>query len=349
MNWLKADVPDQIKTDEMVYLPFLQWHHGTGLGVGVIANGGWLLDEDRALTAPSDAPLIKTRWGQAYAFPSVQVAVLATRTTWYIGQNNEAQQVSGYQPGAWSRLHVLAYVAELTDIMILTLRSTAARDLSRGLRNYSKGPLAYAQKLKPGMPPCAFWLIIQAGRQQQAGAGQKSTVTPPELLLPDPESVAIEAWLENNFVGEELLNEFAAMTPMIREFKEQASQPNSNNDQMSPLYAHDQQMPSYVHDQQMPPYVHDQQMPPYVNDQQSSPDDWLEDDLSTETISPSVEVLPRKNSKVQPSPTMFWTYAHSLHLGDDDQVKQTANNTQKNHDWAGAVDWLRSYSKKLTT
>lgn len=216
-NWQSASIPTALATYAPTW-PYIQWHHGLGLGDGVLADGGFLVDAAKYPGLP--LPAIKARWGKAYAAGSLSIAVLATKVTWHRGQNKDAEEIERYEEGAWSRLHILAYVAEIQRTAVITLRSSAAQDFNRGLRAYRNGPLVLARSHNPTMPECAFWLTVTPGPQAKRGNANTASVTPPTLLLPAVgDAQAAADWLDHNFVGQELLAHFAQLGPEIAYFK----------------------------------------------------------------------------------------------------------------------------------
>lgn len=216
-NWKSAPIPTALATYAPTW-PYIQWHHGLAIGEGVLADGGFLVDAAKYPGLP--LPTVKVRWGKAYAAGSLSVAVLVTKVTWHKGQNKDAEELLAYEEGAWSRLHILAYVAELERTAVITLRSSAAQDFNRELRAFRNGPLALARQHNPTLPECAFWLTIQPGPQAKRGSANTANVTPPTVLLPAPGDLqAAGDWLDMNFVGEELLAHFAQLGVELAYFK----------------------------------------------------------------------------------------------------------------------------------
>lgn len=206
--WATATVPSSLQSFAPTWV-YLQWHHGTGMGAGVLADGGFLLDQSKYPDLPATWPTVKTRWGKAWAIDSLTFAVLATKTTWHTGQNTDPVDVPQYTPGAWSRLHILAYIGELERTAVLTLRSSASQDLGRALRRYIHGPLAAARRFRADLPACAFWLTVVPDARQQRGRNNKAEVTPPTIVLPGQEPEEVAAWLNANFIGQDLLDMLA--------------------------------------------------------------------------------------------------------------------------------------------
>jgi hypothetical protein len=224
-TWKTARTDPRLNTGRQNGWLYVQWHHGTDSRKDALPEGGWEIERAKYPGLSLPLPTGQVLHGQAklldcWVAESLTVAALATRTTWYLGRTGEAQELSAYQPGAWSRFHVLAYVADMERLAVLTLRSAASQILGQQLRLYGRGVLALAQRAAPDLPPAAFWLTIRPGPVERRGEpGNASAVTLPLIGLPDPaDEAAVTAWLDANFVGQELLDRFAELLPEIERF-----------------------------------------------------------------------------------------------------------------------------------
>ena len=225
-TWKTAHTDPRLNTGRPNGWLYVQWHHGTDSRKDALPEGGWEIERAKYPGLQLPLPTGHVLHGQAklldcWVAESLTVAALATRTTWYLGRSGEARELAAYEPGAWSRFHVLAYVADMERLAVLTLRSSAAQALGQQLRLYGRGVLALAQREAPDLPPSAFWLTIRPGPVERRGeAGNASAVTLPLIGLPDTANeAAVTAWLDANFVGQELLDRFAELLPEIERFR----------------------------------------------------------------------------------------------------------------------------------
>lgn len=217
---------------------YIQWHHGTDQRSDPLPDGGWLIEQAKYPDRNFSLATGRVRFGDAWIAERLSLAFLATKTRWFVGtRGGDVTEVAKYQEGAWSKLHCLVYVQEVDDVAVLTLAGSASRDLGRQLRAYAAGPLAVARRSVPAMPPSGFWNSVGPGPAYLAGSSQTSRVTPPILNLPGalPSSPTkaqiaewaagldadeVSEWLNLRYVGQALLDRFAALLPEVDRFRQ---------------------------------------------------------------------------------------------------------------------------------
>lgn len=231
MSYRTAQVPATIRDEAEDRPLYLQWHHGTDARNDALADGGWECEVAKypGLTLPLPKGQVKHGEGsiQAWHAATLSVAVLAQDTRWFTGPSANAVEVRSYVSGAWSRMRLLVWVAEIEKPAILTLRASAAGALGRGLKAFRNGPLALARRDVPGLPLAAFWLDISAGPRERKGEGSNTGwVTLPVITMPDEDADddAIRDWLDRRYVGDDLLALFARL-PELAQFKRRMAQP----------------------------------------------------------------------------------------------------------------------------
>lgn len=230
-DWRTAQPDPRLDTSQPNGWLYIQWHHGTDSRKDDLPEGGWEIEQARypGLALPLHTGGVLHGGGRlitAWTTESLTIAVLATRTTWYIGKGKEAKEIPAYQPGAWSKLHILAWVGDVGRLAVLTMHASASQALANQLRTYANTILALAKRSVPTLPPSAFWLTIRPGPPQKRGRpGETSVVTPPTIDLPADDS-QIQDWMDNNFVGQDNLDKFAKLLPEITRFRQPKTAPN---------------------------------------------------------------------------------------------------------------------------
>lgn len=231
MSYRTATIPTAMKDESDARPLYFQWHHGTDARNDALADGGWEAECAKypGLVLPLPKGQVKHNEKTILAWHAsvLSVAVLAQETRWFTGPSANAVEVRTYQAGAWSRMRLLVWVQEIDKPAVLTLRASAAGALGRGLKALRNGPLALAQRDVPGLPLAAFWLDISAGPREKRGEGSNTGwVTLPVISLPDEDADddAIRAWLDNRYVGDDLLALFARL-PELAQFKQRMAQP----------------------------------------------------------------------------------------------------------------------------
>ena len=225
-TWKNARADTRLNTSRQNGWLYVQWHHGTDSRKDALPEGGWEIEKAKYPGLQLALPSGRVLHGNAklldcWVAENLTIATLATRTTWYLGRTGEAREIPSYAPGAWSRFHVLAYVADVERLAVLTLRAAASQALGQQLRLYASSVLTKAQRDVPDLPPSAFWLTIYPGPAESRGeVGNASVITPPLIRLPDPgDEAAVTEWLDANFVGQDLLDRFAQFLPEIERFR----------------------------------------------------------------------------------------------------------------------------------
>lgn len=221
---------------------YIQWHHGTDSRNDALPDGGWEIERKKYqgfnLPLKTGAVLHGNGTVDCWVAQSLTLAIIDSRLTWYMDDPNQrdrsfAPALPAYKPGAWSRLRVLCWVAEIDRLAVLTMRGAASQDFIAGVNAYKAGPLALARLENPDLPVAAFWLTVIPGERTKRGtSGSASFVTPPVFILPQTEDQReVSGWLEANYVGQEMLDRFAQAEPLIRQFRQAqpvASQPAEN-------------------------------------------------------------------------------------------------------------------------
>ena len=175
-TWKTARADTRLNTSRQNGWLYVQWHHGTDSRKDALPEGGWEIEKAKYPGLQLALPSGRVLHGNAklldcWVAENLTVATLATRTTWYLGRTGEAREIPSYAPGAWSRFHVLAYVADIERLAVLTLRAAASQVLGQQLRLYGSSVLTKAQRDAPDLPPSAFWLtsLPRAGREPRRG------------------------------------------------------------------------------------------------------------------------------------------------------------------------------------
>jgi hypothetical protein len=231
MSYRNAHVPATISDEASDRPLYFQWHHGTDARGDALADGGWEAECAKypGLVLPLPKGQVKHNEKAILAWyaGTLSVAVLAQETRWFTGPSANAVEVRTYQAGAWSRMRLLVWVQEIDKPAVLTLRASAAGALGRGLKALRNGPLALARRDVPGLPLAAFWLDISAGPRERKGEGSNTGwVTLPVINLPDEDAddEAIRDWLDQRYVGDDMLALFARL-PELAQFKQRVAQP----------------------------------------------------------------------------------------------------------------------------
>lgn len=243
MSYRTAQVPATIRDEAEDRPLYLQWHHGTDARNDALADGGWEAECAKypGLVLPLPKGQVKHNEKTILAWHAsvLSVAVLAQETRWFTGSSANAVEVRNYVTGAWSRMRLLVWVQEIDKPAVLTLRASAAGALGRGLKAFRNGPLALARRDVPGLPLAAFWLDISAGPREKRGEGSNTGwVTLPVINLPDEDADddALRGWLDQRYVGDDLLALFARL-PELAQFKQRMAQPAA---EAEPQYSEDE-------------------------------------------------------------------------------------------------------------
>lgn len=230
MSYRNAQVPTTMRDDTDARPLYFQWHHGTDARGDALADGGWECEVSKYPGLMLPLPKGSVKHGEktilAWHASVLSVAVLAQETRWFSGPSAAAVEVSGYVEGAWSRMRLLVWVAEIEKPAILTLRASAAAAFGRGLKAFRNGPLALARRDVPGLPLGAFWLDVSAGPRERRGEGSNAAwVTLPVIAMPDEDAddALVRDWLDQRYVGDDLLAVFAEL-PELAQFKQRVAQ-----------------------------------------------------------------------------------------------------------------------------
>lgn len=237
-SYASAKTPSTLRggEDAATWL-YIQWHHGTDSRQDSLPDGGWEIERKKYpglyLSLRTGAVLHGNGTMDAWITESMTFCVIDSRLTWHKDDPNQPRGLTSalpaYQPGAWSRLRVLVWSGELDRLAVLTMRGAASQDFIAGMKAYKAGPLALARLENPDLPVCAFWLTVGPGERTKRGqSSAASWITPPMFHLPPADDEpAIREWLEQNFIGQDLLDRIASLDGMIRQFRtvQPASQP----------------------------------------------------------------------------------------------------------------------------
>ena len=235
MSYRTARTPSTLLQEEREKFILIQWHNGTDSRQDALPDGGWEIERKTypGLRLPLKTGTVLHSAGtmDAWIAEYLTMAILDHRMTWFIDDSSQASarnprgavEVAQYQPGAWSRLRVLAWCGEMDLPVVFTMRASISSDFMKGLKAFQNGALTVARQDNPDLPACAFWMTVSPGPREKRGkAGASSWITPPIFDLPaeDAQPVEIEQWLEEHFVGQDLIDRMAEQAPdLIQRFR----------------------------------------------------------------------------------------------------------------------------------
>ena len=215
-------------TDTAPAYPVIQWSHNGG-------GAGWLLPCDRAeefgVTLPWAKRKVQLGSNSVECFHngSAEFAILATKKTWFVVEDDKTRYLDHYQDGARSKSHLLVIAKDQPDdLFVLSFKGATSADFHGAL-----GKLQTAMKRASATRPLYFfWLKLSAGDPIRLSKG--ATVTP--LLLEQPgKTDDVVTWLAGRFVGAEFVAAIEARyADDIRDFLKPRDKPDGNGDDPQP-------------------------------------------------------------------------------------------------------------------
>lgn len=227
-DWDEIDPQAQDVRSE-VY-PYVQWVNGdkklSKVG-GVAYTGGF------AYPVEQDSSIRFDGWkADSLTFDNGEMAVLATKQSrfavirsrfcWFKreGKNIIRFARNEYQPGLRGWLQALVVIPGYDGLVMLTLKGMVAESFNRAMDAHWSRFVSVANRTAPQgrkLPQYAFYAELRAGAFKTVGSGEKSEITPIELVL--PEKIERQA-LVNAYIGKERLIQFQEYWRSTKEWKE---------------------------------------------------------------------------------------------------------------------------------